>query len=115
MSSISVAGRPLFDEQGAGVAGHLYIVYTDDLGEEFIISAYAAGGRFGTMIVQSHPFSGSYLVPREISNEAVSGHVSDYKVLDLGERTPEDVIMVMEQFSAELHEKELPYNLITQK
>lgn len=106
MGTISVAGRPLA-QQGKSIAGHLYILYETDDGTKFIINAYV-DTETGELYIQQN--NGGFLFPYEGSFEQTQESNTDFVEIDLGDRDPDNAILLMEQYASQIDDLNLDYN-----
>jgi Ca2+-binding RTX toxin-like protein len=112
MAKIEVAGRQLQNSDFAGfIAGHLFIHYLDGDGERFVIDAFTNGEPNNELYVASS--GGNYLAPFE-SYEQQFESITDFVEIDVGDRSVENVIFVMEQLARAIDEEKLPYDDLNQ-
>lgn len=113
MASIELAGRRVGQTISTG-AGHLALFYTDDLGAEFVLSAYTDETLFsGDLYVET--YAGSAWVPRQFSTEnAIDAGLFDRVSLDLEGRDAASVALLMDQFALALNTQSLDYAVFEQ-
>ena len=109
MGTLSVAGRPLEGEGGfrSKVAGHLYLIYTDNGGSDFILSAYTSGnsGLTGKLYIETH--NGSCWVPLEFSTEYDVDQTYADKVLINSSNDVENIIQLIDQYATNINNESL--------
>jgi Domain of unknown function (DUF4214)/RTX calcium-binding nonapeptide repeat (4 copies) len=113
MASIEIAGRRVGQDVSTG-AGHLALILTDDLGAEFILSAYTDNTLFsGELFIET--YGQSAWVPRGLSSEnSIAEHRIDRVTLDLGARSPAAVAMLIDQFALAMNGQTLSYEVFDQ-
>lgn len=113
MGKIELAGRRIGGDIGIG-AGHLLLILTDDLGAEFVLSAYTDNNLFsGNLYVETH--EGSAWVPAALSTEAsIDPDLFDRVEVDFAGRDPEAVAEILNQHAFNLNGEDLSYSALNQ-
>ncbi len=114
MSTISAEVRHVFisGTQIPSGFGHLYLVYKNDEGEEFIIEGYPAGSFpfFGRIVTDL----GVPIGPERDENGDPTSMVRGIKELSLGERDPEDTWALLLQHAENIEDERISYDPLAQ-
>ena len=110
MGHIAIEGRRIDGLTGL-VAGHLYLVYTDDLGNEWIIR----GGPENSLAPYGYirTIGGDQLLSASVDARQAGETPIDRGaiILNLGVRSAEDVWAVLSQASLEIGNANIPYTI----
>ena len=115
MSKISIEGKPIYaltGSPGVAVAGHLYLVYTNDNGEEFVLRGGPSNTEppWGAVFVA--PVTSIELSPdsRIDNGFAVTPADRGNITLPLGNRSAEDIWNLLLQYGDHINNQQIPYD-----
>ena len=108
MAEIRIEGKPIFGLDGGVIFGHLYLVFVDDGGDEWVIR----GGPdpenpLGNISIENNIPIATSKDSRDISQRAIRGST----ILDLGGRDATAVWQQMQQHAAGIARANLPYSI----